>query len=106
MLNRCCKIVCSQAKVERYRRNMKNSLDSKLLLQVFEKIRQHGEQRDGAYHLNGIKAFTDFDGYTLYIEDALVKLSYGFHNQYHYDYEKQSQFDAFEKKLVSIDKEY
>jgi len=98
--------ISNQANVAWFRRNMKNSLDSKLLLQVFEKIRQHGEQYDGAYHLNGIKAFTDFDGYTLYIEDALVKLSYGFHNQYHFDYEKQSEFEAFEKKLRSIDKEY
>lgn len=85
---------------------MKNSMDSKFLLQVFEKIRLNGEQRDGAYHLNGIKAFTDFDGYTLYIEDATVKLSFGFHNQYHFNYDNQSQFDAFEKKLKSIDKEY
>ncbi|MEQ3653574.1 MAG: DUF3081 domain-containing protein [Glaciecola sp.] len=85
---------------------MKNNLDSKFHLQVFEKVRQHGENKEGAYHLNGIKAFTDFDGYTVYMEDALVKLSFGFHNQYHFDYDNQSQFDAFEKKLHSIDKEY
>ena len=86
---------------------MKNSLDSKMVLRVFEKIRQHGEHKDdGSYHLNGIKAFTDFDGYTLYLEDALVKLSYGFHNQYHFDYDTPGNFEAFEKKLESIDKEY
>ena len=85
---------------------MKNNLDSKFLLRVFEKVRQHGENKDEAYHLNGIKAFTDFDGYTVYMEDALVKLSFGFHNQYHFDYDNQSQYDAFEKKLHSIDKEY
>ena len=85
---------------------MKNSLDNKMLLRVFEKMRQHGKQVDGAYHLNGIKAFTDFDGYTLYLEDATVKLSYGFHNQYHFDYDNQSQFEAFEKKLASIDTEF
>ncbi len=96
----------NQAKIARQRKNMKNSLDSKLLLPVFEKIRQHGKLTDGVYHLNGINAYTDFDGYTLYLEDALVKLSYGFHNQYHFDYEKQSEFEAFEKKLQNIDKEY
>ena len=87
-------------------KNMKNSLDSKMLLRVFEKARQHGEERDGAFHLNGIKAYSDLDGYTLYLEDALVKLSYGFHNKYHFDYEKHSEFESFEKKLESIDKEY
>jgi hypothetical protein len=85
---------------------MKNNLDSKLLLRVFEKMRQHGEEIDGAYHLNGVKAYTDFDGYTLFLEDALVKLSYGFHNQYHFDSESHSNVEAFEKKLESIDKDY
>lgn len=85
---------------------MKNELDSKLLLRVFEKIRQHGKHENEEYFLDGIKAFTDFDGYTLYIEDALVKLTYGFHNQYHFDYDSSSHFEAFEKKLMHIDKTY
>lgn len=85
---------------------MKNELESKFLLSVFEKIRQHGDHKEGAYYLDGIKAYTDFDGYTLFIEDALVKLSFGFHNQYHFDYESSSQYDAFEKKLKAIDKNY
>jgi len=85
---------------------LKNELDSKLLLRVFDKIRQHGEHVEEAYTLEGVKAYTDFDGYTLYIEDALVKLSYGFHNQYHFDYESSSQLEAFEKKLANIDKDY
>ncbi len=85
---------------------MKNELDSKFLLRVFEKIRQHGEHKDEAYSLEGVKAFTDFDGYTVYIEDALVKLTFGFHNQYHFNYESRSDYDAFEKKLLNIDKAY
>ena len=64
---------------------MKNELDSKFLLQVFDKIRQHGAKENEQYKLNGITAFTDHDGYTLYIEDVNVKLQFGFHNQYHFD---------------------
>jgi len=85
---------------------MKNDLDSKLLLRVFEKTRQHGEHKDQFYVLDGIKAYTDFDGYTVYMEDALVKLTFGFHNQYHFDYQSQSDFTAFEKKLKNIDEKY
>lgn len=85
---------------------MKNELDSKLLLTVFEKIRQHGNKEDDKYALDGVVAYTDFDGYTLYIEDALVKLSFGFHNQYHFDYASSAHFDAFEKKLHNIVKAY
>lgn len=82
---------------------MKNELDSKFLLRVFDKIRQFGDKTDEKYRLNGIVAFTDLDGYTLYVEDAQVKLQYGFHNQYHYDYPSQAAFEQFEKKLKEID---
>lgn len=85
---------------------MKNDLDSKFLLRVFDNITQHGKNENGQHVLDGVKAYTDFDGYTVYIEDALVKLSFGFHNQYHFDYEKQSDFDAFEKKLKNIASSY
>lgn len=81
---------------------MKNELDSRFLLSVFEKIRQNGKQENGQYLLECVKAFTDFDGYTLFIEDALVKLSFGFHNQYHFDYDSSSHYEAFEKKLKHI----
>lgn len=85
---------------------MKNDLDSKFLLSVFEKVRLHGNKEDDRYMLDGIVVYTDFDGYTLYLEDALVKLSFGFHNQYHFDYESASHFEAFEKKLKAIVKNY
>ncbi|QJR81950.1 DUF3081 domain-containing protein [Alteromonas pelagimontana] len=85
---------------------MRNELDSKLLLRVFDKIRQSGEKRDDKYFLNGITAFTDLDGYTLFIEDSKVKLQYGFHNQYHYDYESNDDYEKFEKKLKEIDSGY
>ncbi|MAI36441.1 MULTISPECIES: DUF3081 domain-containing protein [Alteromonas] len=85
---------------------MKNELDSKFLLQVFDKIRQHGSKEGDEYKLMGITAFTDHDGYTLYIEDVNVKLRFGFHNQYHFDYDSSDHYDSFEKKLKQIDKTY
>jgi hypothetical protein len=85
---------------------MKNELNSKFVLSVFEKIRQHGEKKQENYILGGLKAFTDFDGYTLFIEDALVKLRFGFHNQYHFDYEKEEHFQQFFKKMTAIEQSY
>ena len=85
---------------------MKNELESKFLLQVFDKIRQSGEKKDDKYLLNGIVAFTDHDGYTLFIEDAKVKLQFGFHNQYRFDYPSQDAYEQFEKNLKEIDKQY
>ena len=82
---------------------MKNELDSKFVLRVFDKIRQEGEEQEGKYRLEGVVAYTDFDGYTLYINDAKVAMQFGFHNQYHFDYQKSDDFDDFEKKLRYID---
>lgn len=83
---------------------MKNELDSRFILSVFEKVRQHGEKVDDAYVLDGVKAYTDLDGYTVYLEDAYVCLRFGFHNQYHFDYEKSEQLENFELKLKAISK--
>ena len=85
---------------------MKNEIDSKLILSVFEKIRQNGQQSDEGYLLDGVRASTDFDGYTLYLSDALVSLSFGFHNQYHFEYQSQEQFEQFYKKLNGIQQQY
>lgn len=85
---------------------MKNELDSRFVLAVFEKIREHGKQQDECHILDGIKAWTDFDGYTVFIEDAQVQLRFGFHNQYHFEYDKAEHLEQFEKKLKQIDEKY
>ncbi|MCF2947428.1 DUF3081 domain-containing protein [Paraglaciecola aquimarina] len=85
---------------------MKNDIDSKFILAAFEKIRRHGKQEDQKYLLEGVIAYTDFDGYTIFLEDALVKLSFGFHNQYNFDYESSDHFESFQKKLQSIVNSY
>ncbi|MBU2877845.1 DUF3081 domain-containing protein [Aliiglaciecola lipolytica] len=83
---------------------MKNELDSRFILNVFEKIRDKGEAVKDGYLFQGVKAYTDHDGYTVYLEDALVSLRFGFHNQYHFDYEKAEHLEQFENKLKAISK--
>lgn len=85
---------------------MKNELDTKLVLRVFDKIRQCGQEEEGKYRLEGVVAYTDLDGYTLFMNDAKVAMQFGFHNQYHFDYQKSDDFEAFEKKLKNIDKQF
>ncbi len=81
---------------------MKNEIDSRFILEVFEKIRAHGESKDHVHLLDGVKAYTDHDGYTVFLEDAQVSLRFGFHNQYHFDYEKEEHLEQFLKKLKHI----
>lgn len=85
---------------------MKNELDSRFILSVFDKIKTHGKEDGEGHMLDGVKAYTDFDGYTLFLEDASVQLSFGFHNQYHFDYEKAEQLEQFERKLQHIQANY
>ena len=85
---------------------MQNELDSKFLLRVFEKIRTKGEQTKDGHRLEGVTAFSDFDGYTVFLQDAKVKMSFGFHNTYHFDYESSSDYADFEKKLKYIDSHF
>ncbi len=81
---------------------MKNDIDSKFILSVFEIIRQKGELKDEQYFLEGVRGYTDFDGYTIFLEDALVQLRFGFHNQYHFEYEKEQHLEQFLSKLKAI----
>ncbi|MCC5879974.1 MAG: DUF3081 family protein [Idiomarina sp.] len=85
---------------------MKNELDTRQILNIFEKIREHGEHKDERHVLEGISAFTDHDGYTVYLEGHHTKLATGFHNTYRLDYERQSDAEQFLKKLKYIDREY
>ncbi|MFT2092011.1 DUF3081 family protein [Paraglaciecola sp. 2405UD69-4] len=85
---------------------MKNEIDSKFVLSVFDKMREHGEKQQEQYALGGLKGSTDFDGYTLFIEDALVMLRFGFHNQYAFEYEKEEHLEQFLKKMTAIEQNY
>ena len=51
---------------------MKNELDGKLILSVYEKIIQHGEDHEDGKLYEGICAFSDIDGYTVYLKGSGV----------------------------------
>ncbi|ASM56141.1 MULTISPECIES: DUF3081 domain-containing protein [Pseudoalteromonas] len=81
---------------------MKNEIDNKQILAVYERIIQRGEMQDDAKHYQGVTAYSDADGYTIYLQGSGVELRFGFHNTYHLDYEHEKQKDDFLKKLHNI----
>ncbi|KZN39114.1 DUF3081 domain-containing protein [Pseudoalteromonas luteoviolacea] len=81
---------------------MKNELSTNLVLKVYEHIRQNGQDYDLGKQLEGITAFSDPDGYTIYLKGSGVFLRFGFHNTYHFEYDKESQKQDFVKKLKYI----
>lgn len=84
---------------------MKNELDTKSLLRVYELIQLKGEPFNEGKCYKGITAFSDFDGYTIYLEASGVLLRFGFHNTYHLDYDHANQKKQFLAKLENLIKE-
>ncbi|WP_105169616.1 DUF3081 family protein [Pseudoalteromonas sp. T1lg23B] len=84
---------------------MKNELDSKTILSVYEYIQKHGEATEEGKLYGGITAFSDIDGYTVYFKGSGVLMRFGFHNTYHLDYEHEKHKDDFIRKIESIKKQ-
>lgn len=77
-------------------------IDVSTALLVYEKVVQYG-QRDGEETcLDGIWVSSDFDGYTLFIRDDLVKLTIFFHNKYSVDCGSRKALMNFNDKLEAI----
>ncbi|EKE80913.1 DUF3081 domain-containing protein [Idiomarina xiamenensis] len=85
---------------------MKNEIDQRLVLDAYEKIHRHGEAKQGRHELDGIQAYTDHDGYTVFLEGHNVKMTLEFHNKYRLDYDSEREFDTFIRKLKQISKDY
>lgn len=85
---------------------MKNEIDTKTILNVYEQIQKHGEANDKGKLYEGLCAYSDIDGYTVYIEGSGVLLRFGFHNTYHLDYQSEKNKEDFLKKLNSIAKSH
>jgi hypothetical protein len=61
-------------------------LDIKRALRAFNAVQSNGELEDGTWHWMGLKAYTDLDGYTMYLESNHAKLVVYFHNKYMVEY--------------------
>ena len=84
---------------------MKNDIDQRMVLDAYETIHEYGKADDeGRRTLEGITGYTDFDGYTVYLEGHGVKMRLEFHNKYHLDYDNERQFEHFMKALENISK--
>ncbi|MCF6434348.1 DUF3081 family protein [Pseudoalteromonas sp. MMG022] len=84
---------------------MKNELDSKTILSVYEYIQKHGDVAEEGKLYGGITAFSDIDGYTVYLKGSGVLMRFGFHNTYHLDYEHDKHKDDFIRKIEQIKKQ-
>ena len=82
---------------------MKNSIDLKQCLHIYDKVVSEGEAVDGCYHLNGMKAWTDFDGYNCFLQYPDVTVTLMFHGKYDVQFSSTDSLNKFDKKLISLD---
>lgn len=82
---------------------MKSDIDPHQAIRVFQIIRQHGEKVDDGYTLGGLTGSTDFDGYTVFLNDQAVSLAVYFHYKFKLEYKHAHELEAFNTKLNAID---
>ncbi|MCA2017956.1 DUF3081 domain-containing protein [Vibrio tritonius] len=83
---------------------MKNELDSSKVLHAYENVMLHGEPTENGKMYQGIEAYSDYDGYNVYMRGNGVELRMGFHNIYHLDYDQEHLKESFLKKLENLAK--
>ena len=81
---------------------MENQIDTKLCLKVFNAVCTLGEKRKDTYHYQGFKAWTDFHGYTCYLQYGNAVLTLQFHGKYHFDYPSHHDYELFIKGLSNL----
>ena len=103
---------------------MKNSVDIRSLLSVYEKIKTQGTTTETGMELDGITCTEHPDGYYVNLADSRVSLDINFHNTYHFhtanedpdtvinqttaDFHNnnEAQIQEFIHKLIELDEKY
>ena len=78
-------------------------LDVRLVLRVFNSVRDRGQKRGDLYVWQGMTASSDFDGYTLALSDSHCTVTVRFHNKYTLDSPNRVFRQQFVEQLKRID---
>lgn len=83
---------------------MKNKIDINVALLAFDKVMQSGIKKTDGTSFEGLTASSDFDGYTLVIQDKLSSLTIFFHNKYELDGPDNKAMDRLVKNIEYVAK--
>ena len=78
-------------------------LDIRMVLRVFNTVRDRGAQRGDGYFWQGMTVTSDYDGYTLELSDGHCTLTVRFHNKYTFDCPNRVLRQQFIDLLKRID---
>lgn len=83
---------------------MQNELNSTQILHAYEVVMANGDATELGKSYQGIEAYSDYDGYNVYLRGHGVELHVGFHNTYNLDYDHERSRDVFLTKIASLAK--
>ncbi len=83
---------------------MKNDLDATKVLQAYECVMNNGTPTEFGKMYEGVEAFSDYDGYNVFLRGNGVELKVGFHNTYQLEYDQEHLKDSFLKKVAMLAK--
>lgn len=81
-------------------------IDAKTVLEVFQTVMDHGSKAEEGYHLAGLTATSDVDGYTVQLTDGRVTVRVMFHNSIDIDAPGNKDARRFMKKLEQTLQDY
>lgn len=81
---------------------MKNSVNLIEYLNAYNLVCKEGEKNEQGYTYMGLIAWQDFDGYTCYLSDSSVTMTFLFHGKYQMDYETKDELEKFTKKVTRL----
>lgn len=77
-------------------------VDARLALRAYQAVVDRGDRRDGVYHLDGLSAQADFDGYTVVISDGRVRARVLFHSRVDVDAPNGPALEEFRGRLERL----
>lgn len=83
---------------------MRNELDPSKVLRAYEMVMDNGSPTEFGKMYQGVEAFSDYDGYNVFMRGNGVELKLGFHNTYHLEYDQEHLRDSFLKKVEALSK--
>lgn len=81
---------------------MKNEFDIQWALTIVNKICAEGDKVEAGHELNGLKVFTDPEGYNVTLDDGRTQLHIGFHNTYEFVYPDAAAMTNFINRMKQL----
>jgi hypothetical protein len=73
-------------------------------LRAYQNILDHGKRDEDGFVYRGLRASTDFDGYTVTLSDGVISLRIFFHNRFAIEPNNGKDVDQFLTRLKRVAK--